>query len=93
MFPRRRAPGVAESNAVDASERMNQAAARQQQTQLQNWRRSAQRVTRAWNAVLAADGGERSARYRDYVSALAEEQREAEEVQRVCPRSVTRRSS
>jgi hypothetical protein len=50
---------------------------------LQDWRRSAQQVTRAWNAWLAAEHRDRSDRYLSYVSALAEEERTAAEVQRL----------
>ena len=47
------------------------------------WRRSAQRVTRAWNEWLAADRRHRSEIYRSYLTALAEEERAAAEVERV----------
>ena len=47
------------------------------------WRRSAQRVTRAWNEWLAADGRHRPDIYRSYLTALAEEERAAAEVERV----------
>lgn len=57
---------------------------RLQQTQkLQDWRQSAQRVTRAWNAWLAADGDDRAIRYRVFVAALADEERAAAEVERM----------
>ena len=55
-----------------------------QQTQrLQDWRQSAQRVTRAWNAWLAAESSDRDIRYRVFVAALADEERAAEEVERM----------
>jgi hypothetical protein len=55
-----------------------------QETQrLVEWRRSAQRVTRAWNAWLAADGRDRALRYRVFVAALADEERAAAEVERM----------
>ena len=57
------------------------------QTQLRDWRRSAQRVTCAWNAWLAAEGGDRGVRYRTSVSALADEERAAAEVERMIQRS------
>jgi len=41
---------------------------------LREWRNSAQRVTRAWNAWLAAEGRDRDARYGDYEAALAAEE-------------------
>jgi hypothetical protein len=46
----------------------------QQPEPLREWRRSAQRVTRAWNAWLAAEGRDRDARYGDYEAALAAEE-------------------
>jgi hypothetical protein len=55
----------------------------QQSELLQDWRRSAQQVTRAWNTWLAAEHRERSDRYLSYVSALADEERTAAEVQRL----------
>ncbi|MGZ6669635.1 MAG: hypothetical protein ACXVH3_33715 [Solirubrobacteraceae bacterium] len=48
---------------------------------MQEWRRSAQRVTRAWNAWLAAEGRDRALRYRVFVAALADEERAAAEVE------------
>jgi hypothetical protein len=54
------------------------------QTQgLQEWRRSAQRVARAWNAWLAADDQDRPIRYQMFVAALASEERAAAEVERM----------
>ena len=55
----------------------------QQTRELHDWRRSAQRVTRAWNAWLAAESGDRASRYRAYVAALADEERAAAEVERM----------
>lgn len=54
-----------------------------QTQQLQEWRRSAQRVTRAWNAWLAAESRDRALRYRVFVAALADEERAAAEVERM----------
>ena len=54
-----------------------------QSQQLQDWRRSAQRVTRAWNAWLAAESRDRPLRYLAFVAALAEEERAAAEVERM----------
>ena len=54
-----------------------------QTQQLQDWRRSAQRVTRAWNAWLAAESRDRAMRYRVFVAALADEERAAAEVERM----------
>jgi hypothetical protein len=48
---------------------------------LEEWRRSAQRVTRAWNSWLAADRHERRARYQAFVSALAEEEQAAASIE------------
>lgn len=51
--------------------------------QLQEWRRAAQRVTRAWNAWLAADSRDRAIRYRVFVAALADEETTALELERI----------
>ena len=53
-----------------------------QSPQLMEWRRSAQRVTRAWNAWLAAESRDRGVRYDAFVAALADEERAAAEVER-----------
>jgi predicted TIM-barrel fold metal-dependent hydrolase len=54
------------------------------QTQLlQEWRRSAQRVTRAWNSWLAAESRDRDVRYCAFVAALGDEERAAAEVERM----------
>ena len=45
------------------------------------WRRSAQKVTRTWKEWLAAEGVEGDSLYRRYVSALAEEEQAAAELQ------------
>ena len=55
----------------------------QQTQQLQEWRRSAQRVTRAWNAWLAAESRDRAIRYRVFMAALVDEERAAAEVERM----------
>jgi hypothetical protein len=55
----------------------------QQTEPLQDWRRSAQRVTRAWNAWLAAESSDRAIRYRVFVAALADEETAAAEVERM----------
>ena len=47
------------------------------------WRRSAQRVTRAWNAWLAAESRDRGERYHALVAALAVEESAAAELERV----------
>lgn len=54
-----------------------------QTQQLMEWRRSAQRVTRAWNAWLAAESRDRGVRYRAFVAALADEERAAAEIERM----------
>ena len=51
--------------------------------QLVEWRRSAPRVTRAWNAWLAAESRDRALRYDVFVAALADEERAAAEVERM----------
>jgi len=52
-----------------------------QSRQWHTWRRSEQKVTRAWNEWLAADGRERPELYRCYISALAEEEQAARELE------------
>ena len=47
------------------------------------WRRSAQRVTPAWNAWLVAEGRDRGVRYRAFVAALDDEERAAAEIERM----------
>jgi hypothetical protein len=47
------------------------------------WRRSAQRVTRAWHAWLAPESRDRRERYRPFGAALAEEERAAAEVEHI----------
>jgi hypothetical protein len=49
---------------------------------LTDWRRSAQRVTRAWNAWIAADERDRDACYREYAAALAAEELAAMRMER-----------
>ncbi len=53
-----------------------------QAEQLQKWRQSAQRVTRAWNAWRAAEDRDRSVRYCAFVAALVDEETAAAEVER-----------
>jgi hypothetical protein len=63
-----------------------------QAEQLRDWRRSAQKVTRAWNAWLAAEWRDRAARYADYAAALAAEELAAARVERMLrPRETSRR--
>lgn len=47
---------------------------------LEDWRRSARRVTNAWNSWLAAGHCDRRARYHAFVSALADEEAAAARV-------------
>jgi hypothetical protein len=79
---RQRAPR-GDPRAADHSDAGNPETTLQQTHQLQDWRRSAQRVTRAWNAWLAADSSDRAIRYRVFVAALADEERAAAEVARM----------
>ncbi|HEY2600267.1 MAG TPA: hypothetical protein VGI67_01835 [Thermoleophilaceae bacterium] len=58
-------------------------ARRKQARELRNWRLSAQRVTRTWNAWIAAEHNERPMRYHAYVMALAEEELAAAAVERM----------
>jgi phenolic acid decarboxylase len=57
--------------------------AAQYQTKLRDWRRSAEGVTHAWNAWLAAERPELSVCYQAWVLALAEEERAAAELERI----------
>lgn len=52
-----------------------------QSQQMMEWRRSAQRVTRAWDAWLAAESRDRATRYRTFVAALADEETAAAEIE------------
>jgi len=54
-----------------------------QSRQWDSWRRSAQKVTRAWNAWLAADGDKRPELFGCYVRALTEEEPAAAELERM----------
>jgi hypothetical protein len=69
--------------ASDQSDARTRERTLRQTQQLQEWRRSAQRVTRAWNAWLAADRHDRAIRYGIFVAALADEERTAADVQRM----------
>ena len=71
-------PGGADRNAEATDETAAQEAQR-----LGEWRRSAQRVTRTWNAWLAAESRDRGAWYGAFIAALADEERAAAELQRV----------
>ncbi len=51
--------------------------------QLMEWRRSAQRVTREWNAWLAAESRDRGLRYSAFVAALAGEESAAAELEQL----------
>jgi hypothetical protein len=66
----------------DRVERAADETGRSQARELRSWRESAQRVTRAWNAWLAAEVPQRGGRYRAYQEALAEEERAAAQVER-----------
>lgn len=50
--------------------------------QLDTWRRAAQTVAHAWKEWSAADGRDRAELYRRYTSALAEEERAADQLER-----------
>jgi hypothetical protein len=64
--------------------------ASQHEAQLLAWRSAAQRVSREWNAWLAAEGNERGLRYGALVSALADEEKAAIEVERTITLTETR---
>ena len=59
-----------------------------QAQQLDEWRRSAQRVQRAWDAWLAADRSDHARAYGAFVDALAEEEHAAAEVERMAGCSI-----
>ena len=79
--PRRRERARDNPRVVDISDAGTDETTRGQTRQLMEWRRSAQRVTRAWNAWLAAERRDRGVRYRAFVAALADEERAAAEIE------------
>ena len=93
MFFRSRRRGSARDNprVADHSDAGTDETTLRQTQQLQEWRRSAQRVTRAWNAWLAAESRDRAVRYRAFVAALADEERAAAEVERMVDLADARR--
>ena len=68
---------------ADRDEPPDEMFVRRDARELGNWRESAQRVTRAWNAWLAADRPARGWCYDDYEEALAEEERAAAQFERM----------
>jgi hypothetical protein len=80
---RRRRSGQDRPRSADDSDAETPGTTLRHTQQLQEWRRSAQRVTRAWNDWLAADSHTRAIRYRVFVAALADEERTAAELERV----------
>ena len=78
---RRHEPAGDDSSVADNGDAGTDDTTLPQAPQLIEWRRSAQRVTRAWNAWLAAERRDRSARYRAFVVALAHEERAAAEIE------------
>lgn len=85
MFFRSRRHGSARDNprVADHSDAGTDETPLRQTQLLQEWRRAAQRVTRAWNSWLAADSRDRNVRYRAFVAALGDEERAAAEVERL----------
>jgi hypothetical protein len=81
--PRRHRSPRDNPRAAEHSDAGSPAATLRQTQQLQHWRRSAQRVTRAWNAWLAADNRDRAIRYRALMAALADEENAAADVERM----------
>ena len=80
---RRHGPSRGDPCVADHSDAGTHETALRQTQQLQDWRRSAQRVTRTWNAWLAAERRDRAVRYHAFVAALGEEERAAAEVERM----------
>ena len=79
----KRRPTRSSGRDSDRVERAADETIRSQARELRSWRESAQRVTRTWNAWLAAEVPERGGRYRAYEEALAEEERAAAQVERM----------
>src|SRR5438477_7635919 len=79
VFFRRSQPRPVRGDAPDRDliDDMTHDAVAQRGAHLDEWRRSAQRVTRAWNSWLAADRSDRDAGYDAFVSALADEEQAA----------------
>ncbi len=76
--PNRDNPRVADKSDAGTDEK-----ALRRTQQLIEWRRSAQRVTRAWNAWLAAESRDGGVRYHAFVAALTEEERAAADIERM----------
>lgn len=68
---------------ADISDAGTDETARRRTQQLTEWRRSAQRVTRAWNGWLSAETRDQAAYYRAFVTALAGEESAAAELERL----------
>ena len=85
MFSRSRKDEPAKGNPriADGNTEATEETAAQHAQRLGEWRRSAQRVIRAWNAWLAAERRDRAVRYLAFIAALADEERAAMEIQRV----------
>jgi hypothetical protein len=85
MFFRRqqRPPVSPAARAPDVTSDTPDEAAQQQRDELEERRRSAQRVTLAWHSWLAADQRDRDAHYRAFVWALADEEQAAARVKRM----------
>jgi hypothetical protein len=81
--PRRHRSPRDNPRAAEHSDAGNPETTQQQTQQLHDWRRSAQRVTRAWNAWLAAENRDRAIRYRVLMAALADEETAAADVERM----------
>jgi hypothetical protein len=77
-------------DATDGTSAAIDDAAQQQREQLEEWRRSAQRVTRTWNSWLAAEHRDRRDLYDAFVAALAEEEQAAAGVKRLIRLTATR---
>ena len=81
---------VRDAKVKDAGEGQEGTPTAQHASQLRAWRRSSQRVVRAWNAWLAADSRDREPCYGAFVRALAEEEQAAAEVERLAQLSEAR---
>ena len=80
---RRHQPAGEKPRGADIDDAVTDETTLRQAQRLMEWRRSAQGVTRAWNAWLAAEPSERGLRYRVLVAALAGEESAAAELKRM----------
>jgi hypothetical protein len=83
MFFRSRKRQKSGGGASHTSDPASNWAETSQSRQRDSWRRSAQKVTRAWNEWLAADGRQRPQLFGCYVRALTEEEQATAALERM----------